>query len=148
MNKLINGVDTLAYTVALENKPGQLEEALFVLKSVNIIGLKLVNNGDFGAIQFVVEPQLVKVTNTLLSKSGFFYTTSIVYGVYLNNTPSALYSTIIKPVSKLGVNITNIFTSVGTPRVFVGFDDNKKVVMLLRSIPIPSYTNERTLVTA
>jgi hypothetical protein len=152
MNIKQNGVEHTLYTVTLSNTPGSLEEVLTNLKSLNIIGLKLVNSIEFGAVQFVVENEFVKTVSSILSRNEFFYTTSLVYGVYLPNTPSSLLNSIVKPVAKLGVNITNIFTAVGYPRIFVGFDNAKKVIPLLRSIPLETITmtqtNTRTLVTA
>ena len=60
MEKNQNGVEAPLFSVALDNKPGSLEKFLGLFKTVNITGMKLINNGEIGTIQFVVDPSSSK----------------------------------------------------------------------------------------
>ena len=145
MNNEENGTPYNLYSVQLNNRVGQLNDFLPILKDWNIIGLRIVNTGNTGLVQFILPFDVDEndVINTLKNK-GYWVTTLTYYGVFLDNT-TKLLDTVITPLTKVGANITDTFVTTplnGLTRMFVTFDNIEKGLPVLRTIPVPTTDKE------
>ena len=132
-------------SIFVENKPGQLLEALEALGEANIDlrALSLTDTSDFGILRVIVN----NPGNALdiLGNAGFLVKSNNVLAVVIGDKPGGL-AAVVRVLSDAGVNIEYTYAFVAHSRdnayVILRVDDNDTAIKVLAANDVTLLTSK------
>ncbi len=131
-------------SVFLENKPGQLAQAVKVISDagINIRAMSMADTKDFGILRIIVSD--IQSTKKLLSEKSAVTETSVI-AVKMDDQAGALYD-VLQVLEKDNVNVEYMYAFTGSQSysayVVLRVDDVEEAERILHENGVPTLSDE------